>query len=279
MDWTRDMSWRQGHVLLDATSQALNLQHATYPDETIVVVISHDCDLACSVDLEPTVEVVVGRRIAIPSGNATHAKTTRTLHLEWTHQGQQQIWVELLISHRQTLSKALLVGVDPDPAYELSLRDLAILQQWLANRYRRSAFPNEFEARLKEAKLHEKIANVVKPFADKIVGVFFDVDRGKQVERDGPDDVYILGITVLYYGTAPDPEGLAKAIETAFETIEKQFIKKFFDPDKEWKNIELLVIDVIADTAIKYADFVLLKRWQLDYMSLRADPPVQIEQT
>jgi len=185
----------------------------------------------------------------------------------------------LLMKHKERRPKADFGNAVPDPAYKLSPRDFAIFQQWLGNRYRRSAFPNEFEARLKskDAKLHEKIAKAVDSSSDKIVGVFFDVDEGYEIERSGPEDVYRLGITIVYFGSGPDPDGAKVVAEKVAQNIEARFKEKLYEPDKEWKNIELVWIETIADSAIPYSQFRLLKRWQLDYLSLRSDPQVPIE--
>jgi hypothetical protein len=62
--WTRDTSWRQGQVLLAETAAVLNLQHPGGPDETCVVMVSHDCDIAQeNLSVEPCVEIIVGRLI------------------------------------------------------------------------------------------------------------------------------------------------------------------------------------------------------------------------
>jgi hypothetical protein len=81
--WTRDTPWRQGHVLTAEAAQALGLSHPESPDSTCVVVISHDCDLANDVlQIEPDVEVIVGRSVPKGDGNYFWAKAPRTLHIE-----------------------------------------------------------------------------------------------------------------------------------------------------------------------------------------------------
>ena len=68
--WTRDTPWRQGHVLTAEAIQALGLSHPETPDSTCVVVISHDCDLANdALQIEPDVEVIVGRHLPKGDGN------------------------------------------------------------------------------------------------------------------------------------------------------------------------------------------------------------------
>jgi hypothetical protein len=144
---------------------------------------------------------------------------------------------------------------------------------WLASRYRRSAFPDEFERRLvaKEFKLHEKIAKAVKPHGELIVGVFFDVDEGAEVTREGPGDTYTLDITILH-SAAPDFEAAEKGAETAAKAIEKAFRDKLFDPTKTWQHIELRFCDVVSESVLTYQQFKQLKRWRLEHISLAAEP-------
>ena len=145
---------------------------------------------------------------------------------------------------------------------------------WLASRYRRSAFSDEFERRLtsKEFKLHEKIAKAVKPHGELIAGVFFDVDEGAEVARDGPDDTYTLDITILH-SADPDFDAAEKAAEAAAKAIEKAFKDKLFDPTKTWRHIELRSCDPVSESVLTYQQFKQLKRWRLEHISLAAEPP------
>ena len=149
----------------------------------------------------------------------------------------------------------------------------AIFQMWLASRYRRSAFPDEFERRLtaKELKLHEKIAKAVKPHGELIAGVFFDVDDGVELCRNGPDDTYTLDITILH---AADYDFVAaeSAATTAAKAIEKAFKDKLFDPTKTWQQIELRSCEPVSESVLTYQQFKQLKRWRLEHISLAAEP-------
>ncbi|ATQ75160.1 hypothetical protein CR152_11990 [Massilia violaceinigra] len=144
---------------------------------------------------------------------------------------------------------------------------------WLASRYRRSAFPDEFERRLtsKELKLAEKIAKAVKPHGELITGVFFDVDEGEDLKREGPDDTYVLDITILH---AADPDFMkaeAAAMKAA-QNIESAFNEKLFIPTKMWQQIELRSCEAISESVLSYQTFKQLKRWRLEHMSLAAEP-------
>ena len=277
-EWNRDTPWRQGHLLGSDAVAALGLGQVAEPDNTFVIVASHDCDLAQAPDGEPGIEVVIGRLVTDKDGNCTHAKNARKLHIEFA--GASAFWGEFEATAKVSINKWVLSGFTPRRDATLSPESQAIFQMWLASRYRRSAFPDEFERRLtsKEFKLHEKIAKAVKPHGELIAGVFFDVDEGVEVTRDGPDDAYTLDITILH-AADPDFDAAEKAAGAAAQAIETAFKEKLFDPTKRWQHIELRSCEALSESVLTYQVFKQLKRWRLDHISLAADPqqPVPAE--
>lgn len=278
VEWNRDTPWRQGHLLGRDAIVALGLVHATGLENTLVIVASHDCDLAQAPDGEPCVEVIIGRLVTDKDGNCTHAKNARKLHIEFA--GVAACWAEFDATAKVPIDKLKLNEFGPRTDTHLSPESHATFQIWLASRYRRSAFPDEFERRLtsKEFRLNEKIAKAVKPHGELIAGVFFDVDGGVEVTRDGPDDTYTLDITILH-AADPDFDAAEKAAIAAAKSIQTAFEDKLFKPTKTWQHIELGSCDAISESVLTYQAFKQLKRWRLDHISLAADPqqPVPAE--
>ncbi len=276
-EWNRDTPWRQGHLLGSDAVAALGLRHPVEPEQTVVIVASHDCDLTQHPDGEPVVEVVVGRVLAEKDGTYAHAKSARKLHVEFA--GTSAFWGEFDATAKVTIDKWALNEFKPRTDATLSPEDQGTFQMWLASRYRRSAFPDEFERRLtRETKLHDKIAKTVKPHGELISGVFFDVDGGVEVTRVGPDDTYTLDITILHRAE-PDFDAAVKAADAIAKAIEKKFKDKLFAPTKTWQHIELRSCEPLSESVLSYQVFKQLKRWPLDHISLAADPqqPVSAE--
>lgn len=277
-EWNRDTPWRQGHLLGGDAIAALGLNDAAAPEQTLVIVASHDCDLAQAPEGEPNVEVVVGRLATDRDGNCTHAKNARKLHVEFAD--EVFFWAEFEATAKIAVDKLKLNDFGPRMDAYLTPENHAIFQMWLASRYRRSAFPDEFERRLtlKEFKLHEKIAKAVKPHGELIAGVFFDVDGNVEVTRDGPDDTYTLDITILH-AADPDFDAAEKAAVAAANAIEKAFKEKLLAPTKKWQHIELRSCEALSESVLTYQVFKQLKRWRLDHISLAAAPqqPVPAE--
>ncbi len=270
-EWNRDTPWRQAQLLDSDAIDALGIRHSVQPDKTLVVVASHDCDLAQAPEAEPVIEVVVGRLLTDKDGNCTHAKSARKLHVEFA--GAAAFWAEFEATAKVSIDKQALNAFAPRLDAQLTSENYAIFQMWLASRYRRSAFPDEFERRLisKEFKLHEKIAKAVKPHGQLIAGVFFDVDEGDEITREGADDTYTLDITILHAADS-DFDAAEKAATTAAEAIETAFKDKLLHPTKKWQHIELRSCEPVSESVLTYQQFKLLKRWRLEHISLAAEP-------
>lgn len=277
--WDRSTPWRQGTVLTSEAAAAFGLTSKRAPDDTAVVVISHDCDLAQDPQVEPFVEVIVGRFVGEAVGTFTHCKNLRRLHLPYTA-GEEKRTIEIEQMHRASVPKiaegaAALAASEPRPQLLLKHSDRRILQRWLAARYERAAFPDEFDRRMTDTKVADAIVKTFKDTGHHVPGVFFDVDEGHEREHTGPDDPYQLVITLLY-ATDVNPKVAEQAAMAAQKRIEEIFKArcraKNADGLEQWRWIELQAVEVISDQALTYAQSLLLTKWQADYISLRSDP-------
>lgn len=275
-DTNRKFSWRQGDALTNEAAKALNLQHPDNPGSTVVVVISHDCDLTAATEKEPKSEIIVGKRIDKLGGDS-YGKTARRLHIEY-QSAEGPIALELIATDKQQISKPVLFEMDPRQDIWLDGRGAVILQRWLAARYHRAAFPEAFEDRLRAANipgkrtLLKKLENILAVGGEHIRALLFDLDDGKDVERDSPSDLYQLGIIVLYDSLQDEPTAAAAATKAA-EELEELFDAAFHSLDAGWQNICLKYCDPISDSAITVAEREMLKQWRLEHMSVQDDSP------
>lgn len=267
-EWTRSTPWRQGDLLSHEAYQAL---FPTSDDRDAVgIVISHSCDLAQDPAFEPDVEVILAKKLEKIDGNCAHAKTARRLHLSMT-KGDSELLIELSATAKSAVAKSSLADWDPDAQYKLSGDELSILQRWLAARYRRSTFPDEFDRRLGDSGIPKKLTKIIEPLGDLIIALFFDVDGGEEIARGEPDDPYLLSILLLY--TDQKDEGALDKVAEAAEKISELFKSKFFNSSaKSWKTIELDGCDCVSVHALTYAQSLALKKWSGDHISLRSDP-------
>ncbi len=269
-EWSRDTAWRQGQLLSYDAAAEIGLLHPEFSSDTLVIMATHPCDLAQLPDKEPQVEVIVGRRIDQLDGNNTHAKSSRTLHLEF--EGDEPLLAEFVVTEKRYFAKDKLTNIEPESCFHLSPASLATFQIWLASRYRRSAFPDEFERRMKDSSLSSKISKIIKPLGAMITAIFFDVDEGLEASKADPNETYLLDI-VLLHAVEPDFDEAEAAALRAAVKIKQAFKSKLFDEKTGvWKNIELRYVDSVSEDTLTYRQSQLLKKWRLDHVSLGAEP-------
>lgn len=265
--WDRDTPWRQGDMLSNDDAVRIGVVDAPSKD-SIVVVISHDCDLAASPFTEPDVEVIVGRKVDSPNGRFTLAKNPRKLHL--SYQGPDgEMWVELSSAGKAKISKETWTDIEPCRDLLLPGNQRSILQHWLAVRYRRAAFPDAFNDRLSDTSLKDTIAKILEPLGEHIRAIFFEVDDGDEVKREGPDDTYTLDI-YLIYDTSVDPAKAEATAREAAKNIATEFQAKLFEGGN-WKYIELRWCEAMSDEALTFKQSQYFRRWYLDHVSLRSE--------
>lgn len=268
--WTRDTPWRQGHVLTAEAIQALGLSHPETPDSTCVVVISHDCDLANhDLQVEPHVEIIIGRHLPEGNGNYFWAKAPRTLHVDVLRDDAPAI-VELVATAKGVVPKEALAAFAPDTAFSFSGKSLSALRSWLGVRYNRTAFPDPFVDRLSKSKVDKRLAKIIEPVGNLLSAVYFDVDGGKEIDHsDGsPFELKI----VLAYPPGDDPEQAADEVEKLEVQIADLFEKKYFDQTTgEWNGVALKQCMSISEDDLRVSRAKLLTQWRLEYMTLKAD--------
>lgn len=268
--WTRDTPWRQGHILTAEAAKALGLFHPESPDSTCVVVISHDCDLANhDLQVEPNVEIVIGRYLPEGNGNYFWAKAPRTLHLDLLRADTPCV-VELVATAKTVVAKEALAAFTPDTTYLFLGKSLSALRSWLGVRYNRAAFSDPFVYRLSQFKVDKRLAKIIEPVGNLLSAVYFDVDGGKDIDHsDGsPYDLKI----VLAYPPGGDPEQTADEVEKLEVAIEDLFSKRHFDEATgKWNGIALTGCMSISEDDLTVSKARLLTQWRLEYMTLKAD--------
>lgn len=276
VDTGRQFFWRQGDILTCEAAVTLGFCTLEDADSTFAVVISHDCDLTAEIEKEPLAELIVGRRIDKLGGDS-YGKTARRLHIEFQATDGQMV-LELMATGKQPIDKQKLFQFSPRNDIELNGRGIGILQRWLAARYHRAAFPEAFENRLRNAMIPgkrsflKKIEIILSEGGEYIRGLLFDLDEGKDIERQLPNDVYQLGINVLYDSTKDEQTASAVAVAAAY-ALDEIFKNAFYLEQGGWQNICLLYCDPISDNAITVAQREMLKQWRLEHMSLQEDMP------
>jgi hypothetical protein len=245
--WDRGTPWRQGNLVAATDFKVLGLTKSDASGDEAIVVISHDCDLVQPLNIEPNIEVMRGRFIdrSALNGNFTHAKNPRRLHIPATG-GSRPAFIELTAVDRALVSKELVSGLKPVTDTCFIYDELTILQCWLAARYRRAAFSDTFEQRLRVTRMPERLSKILSPVGEHVVAVFFNVDDGEDVQREAPEDVFCLDVYLLY-STQVDPAAAQHAATEACQQIRRVFAEACCPDGKTWRLIELRDCEIISD--------------------------------
>ena len=260
----RDTDWRQGDLLTREAAAALGLV-AAVDEERRVIVITHDCDLPHGSEL--CVEVIVAEMVVKEDPQLSYAKNPRRLHLAYEGINAAPLILELRHGDRRSVPKGdFAERAVKDHSIALPIDAKRILKQWLAARYGRPAFPNEFEERLRKGKVERKIAKILEPDAKYLVGLFFDLgeQRGTEAVEGEP---YALSVSVVYDANEGGADARGAAERVAMQ-LRELFENTYGKPDVA-TEIALDACEAVANTYLTLADLRRVDQWRLEYISLR----------
>lgn len=226
VEWPRSTPWRQGSILNRGLLSSSEQRFAG-PSQgiDIAVVVSHDCDIAANPIAEPRIEVIPVAFLPNENGSLTHAKDPRRLHLKVIHRVTgEPYFIEFKATDKTQIPKEQLAGLFPSDEYALAPKQLEILRRWLAARYRRHAFSDEFEQRFQ--KVEQKFKEILKQSSSHIRAILFDVDEDSGRDATGNPTVYVLDIYLIYTGEDASEESL-KVAQSTKARIEKAFQNKY----------------------------------------------------
>lgn len=268
----RATEWRQGHLLTDDSALALGLV-PILGTSAKVIVITHDCDIPN--DKEQNIEVIIGVLVDKLDGNFCNAKNPRKLHLKFIN-NTSGLEEAVCVEHKQKVNVAYevfgeLAVIDKD--FELVAEQKRALKQWLAARYGRPAFPDEFEKRIrkhniKKFSFEKEIYKIVSPKGENVVGIFFDLHNNRSVDLP-ENEPYELSIYIVY-----DSEIGAAAAREAAELIAQEMrdlIYSVFGEGEKANDIDLQYCSAVSDTTLSLADIRRLDQWRVEYISLQDD--------
>ena len=239
---------------------------ADAPGDCVGVVISHDCDLALdNITVEPFVELIIGSYQPRPNGNFSWAKSTWTLQFEIKKAGEPAI-IQLGANTKQAVSKERLAPFEPDGRYTLESRQLAALREWLAARYNRTAFPDEFNRRLDASGAPEKLKKLLAASNDLISLIYFDL-KGRDRDELPAEVPYELAVVLVHFlGEEPSEAG-DKADELA-DRIDAALNEKLVGPEY---GIAFRGCMTVSEDDIRLGEAQTLMRWRLDFITLKVD--------
>jgi len=219
-------------------------QKPKFQDGDRMIVVSQDCDIVAPAKNEPFIELITAKVCQKPDSGKMHGKSTRYLAV-----CAGTIFLEICVHDRFRVPKEK-VDWSLDNHFVLSEAAVEVFKGWLARRYRRAAFPNEFEKRIRQ-KQHEMDTLLRGDEARTISAVFLKTSR----EELPKDQSYHL--TVLLAIEVADANS---SFENALESI--------------LNSCEGIIVDDINSMLEKDITLGLLRefrRWNKDFYSSAED--------
>jgi hypothetical protein len=259
MAWSRNTSWRQGSVLAQKDFESVGLIDS--PDSSLAIAISHDCDIANDIDVEPAVEFIFARILKQNDGNCTYGKNPRTLHLDYTQNGQT-VWIEMIASKRLPIEKNKLEGIQPDETYELA-HSQQILQSWLAARYRRHALPNSLVERLRHV-----FTYIEKQSKKNCSGILSFRLSYEPKDELPPEEPYELWLIIVYITDKVEYEAISGEIANSLK-IE---FPKLLEKAKNSGTVDLRKCEAVSEMEFTLRDMRETNEFHLEHLSYRSEP-------
>lgn len=216
----RENGWRQGMILPStAVAELCNAYSCGNGDGVVAIVVSQSCDiLHHSLTNEPTIELLIATRIAHEDNLFIHRRHPRKLHFPIV-QNNASVWFEANICNRHYMERQLLAGHHPDLGMQIHQDDVKTISQWIASRYLRHAFPDNFVKRID----HKKIRKLLKQKKSAYLsGIYLHLSSDDELTDDEPYEIEIVGtITTDDFGDKNKRESaidLINAIATEMQS-------------------------------------------------------------
>lgn len=256
-DAIRRNLWRQGSIFPVESHETLSatIAKTVSDDDACIVVTQSCCVVNRSLLAEPTVEILLARKIPKLDKGVIGGKSLRKLHLEISVTGRATAY-ELSATDRYTIDRRTLAQYGPDRDRVINQQDLRSIIAWVTARYDREAFPDAFEKRLEG--VQEKLKRTFEKLED-VTEVFIGLVPEDELTDDQPYTICLVFIMPDELYQVVDKR---RKMEAAVNDI-RSILRKC-------KGIVLDNDELRSDADVSLRDLRILRRWgTFDYVSYR----------
>jgi hypothetical protein len=215
----RDNGWRQGSFLPSDMVVSLAAEHDC-KGATHALVISQDCDVTYDdLEIEPFAEILFLHNLDAINSGLKDGKSSRILHLE-AQEGSQQRLFKAQPWYQARISRKILAAASPDSTLSISTGTLRGMIQWIADRYTRTGFPDEFVRRIEV--IDESLKKLMKKEGASFWRILVDLNSNEELGTNS--DYRMECVCAVWPDLWSDSEGQEKA-KTAASKL-KQLLEK-----------------------------------------------------
>lgn len=256
--------WRQGSVVKkENILQFLVLaeKDSCYSEKVLLIVASGSCDIANIHD--PIIEFSLARIIEKTDGNLTFNKNPRRLHSELVSDNEPYVYIELLAHEKIFIAKNKIAeGIEPDLGIQFIDRYLSFYVDWLASRYKRPAFPTEFDLRLDKAWSRKKQKRKAVKVSEKLLGIYAEVYPNKELDEAENYSVNLFALTL--------PEGdLTQDDKDSIEAFIAEYKAAFVEA-----KMDIGEVKIVDEFSVSVGTFKQYQRFNMDELSYKGDHPL-----
>jgi hypothetical protein len=254
--WHND--WRQGSILLPESLCARpHFQPALQlAPEDILIVLTQDCDLVQKdFAKEPFVEIIKATPIiGNPDGNFLYGKNPRIIQFPI---GEQHF--QASCHDRSWLDRRLLAQVKPSEVHVLHPSVIHLLREWVAKRYIRPAFPDEFNARIRKDPTGKALRRLLELQGHLFQDLYLFCDPADQ--ELPPGNSYKIILWPAMSSQDYEDEMLRQLARQACSQIEAILA--------ECPGIDVIECEVRHEGQITLDDLRYFKAWDFDHLTQR----------
>jgi hypothetical protein len=260
-----ELEWRQGSVVSDELFQQLSTREE-FPSKAdtssgVLIVVSQDCDVCNdSYEKEPWVELLLAIPVEKPNGTFFNGNHPRIIQFEMVNAENTKVF-ESSIHDKFRIDRKKLIDYPPNSHWNLKQRTIRDIKHWLARRYTRQAFPNEFERRISSSKSKWTRKLFAVPEKGGLITAIFLLVSEDELPKEEKYKV-IMWLTML-------PEDYN--IQEKKEVVEKIAGQIADAMNNNCEGIEVVEYEVRSEANVSLEERNQLKRWDYDALSFAED--------
>lgn len=252
----RSNGWRQGRVFCKADTEAITEK---IPDNSRLVLVSHDCDIVHAGHNEPYVELCIARQLKDGlNGLYRWARHPRRLDIE-IQIDSAGVGFCIESSTRRFIERAKLEGIAPDETATIHTRELTQLSIWLGKRYTRVALPDAFNERWH--KTQDRVKRVLRRHSQYISGLMVALQPKGELRSGQNYEIHLVALMLIGDFNSLDRRG---QITDAVGEIAHHL--------QECDGIEVIDSEVRSEAQFTLHDARHFVELSFDDLSLRENP-------